>query len=155
MASDTLTLEVVTPEREVVRVPATEVQVPGREGYLGILPGHTPLLTELGIGALSYRDGGQTVYVAIAGGFAEVLGGRVLVLADAAARAEEIDVPRAQTELADAEKKLNSGAAASAGAGTTDWDAVLQSVARARTWLEVAEHAGAGAASGARGRQSH
>jgi len=141
-SSDTLTLEVVTPEREVVREPVTEVQVPGREGYLGILPGHTPLLTELGIGALSYRKGAQTIYVAIAGGFAEVLGGRVLVLAEAAQRAEEIDTARAQTALAEAEKVLSSGASSGA---STDWDAVLQSVARARTWLDVATHSGAAA----------
>lgn len=140
MAADTLTLEVVTPEREVVREPVAEVQVPGREGYLGILAGHTPLLTQLGIGALSYRKNGQTVYVAIAGGFAEVLSGRVLVLADAAQRAEEIDVSRAQSDLAEAQKKLAGGASA----GTTDWDVALQSLARAQTWLDVAAHAGRG-----------
>ena len=139
MASETLTLEVVTPDRAVVREPVEEVQVPGREGYLGILPGHTPLLTELGIGALSYRKGGQTIYVAIAGGFAEVLGGRVLVLADAAQRADEIDVAGAQSALANAEKALSSGASNAA----TDWDAVLQSLARAHTWVDVAVHAGA------------
>lgn len=133
MASDTLTLEVVTPEREVVREPVAEVQVPGREGYLGILAGHTPLLTELGIGALSYRKDGQTVYVAVAGGYAEVLSGRVLVLADAAQRADEIDVAKAQSELAEAQKKMAGGAAASA-----DWDAALRSLARAQTWLDVA-----------------
>jgi F-type H+-transporting ATPase subunit epsilon len=139
MASETFTLEVVTPDRAVVREPVAEMQLPGREGYLGILPGHTPLLTELGIGALSYRKGDQTVYVAIAGGFAEVLAGRVLVLADAAQRADEIDVARAQSALADAEKVLSSGASGR----STDWSAVLQSVARARTWLDVATHAGA------------
>jgi len=139
MSSDTLTLEVVTPDRAVVREPVDEVQVPGREGYLGILPGHTPLLTELGIGALSYRKGAQTVYVAIAGGYAEVLSGRVLVLADAAQRADEIDVPRAQSALADAEKVLSIGTSNA----STDWDGVLQSLARAQTWLDVATHAGA------------
>jgi F-type H+-transporting ATPase subunit epsilon len=143
MASDTLTLEVVTPEREVVREPVAEVQVPGRDGYLGILAGHTPLLTELGIGALSYRKDGQTKYVAIAGGFAEVLSGRVLVLAEAAQKAEEIDVVRAQSELAAAQKKMAGGVSA----GETDWDAALQSVARAQTWVDVAAHAGAGGTS--------
>ena len=138
MAADTLTLEVVTPEREVVREPVAEVQLPGREGYLGILAGHTPLLTQIGIGALSYRKNGQTVYVAVAGGFAEVLSGRVLVLADAAQRAEEIDVARAQSDLAEAQKKLVGGASG----GSTDWDAALQSVARAQTWLDVATRAG-------------
>src|SRR5580704_13073541 len=140
MASETLTLEVVTPQREVIREPVTEIQVPGREGYLGILPGHTPLLTELGIGALSYRKGTQTVYVAIAGGFAEVLSSRVLVLADAAQRAEEIDVTRARSALADVQKAVATGASNA----STDWDAVLQSLARAQTWLDVAAHAGAG-----------
>jgi F-type H+-transporting ATPase subunit epsilon len=139
MTAEVLTLEVVTPDRAVVREPVDEVQVPGREGYLGILPGHTPLLTELGIGALSYRKGAQTVYVAIAGGFAEVLSGRVLVLADAAQRADEIDEARARTAVADAEKVLSSGASNA----STDWDAVLQSLARAQTWLDVATHTGA------------
>lgn len=141
MASDTFTLEVVTPERAVVREPVDEVQVPGREGYLGILPGHTPLLTELGIGSLSYRKGTQTIYVAIAGGFAEVLAGRVLVLADAAERADEIDVTGAQSALTNAEKVLSTGASNP----STDWDAVLQSLARAQTWLDVATHAGSAA----------
>jgi F-type H+-transporting ATPase subunit epsilon len=143
MPSDILTLEVVTPERQVVREPVAEVQVPGREGYLGILPGHTPLLTELGIGSLSYRKGAQTVYVAIAGGFAEVLSGRVVVLAEAAQRADEIDVARARSALADAEKVVSTGASNA----STDWDAVLQALARAQTWLDVAAHAGSGAAS--------
>jgi F-type H+-transporting ATPase subunit epsilon len=143
MASETFTLEVVTPERQVVREPVAEVQVPGREGYLGILPGHTPLLTELGIGSLSYRKGAQTIYVAIAGGFAEVLSGRVVVLAEAAQRAEEIDVTRARSALADAEKVVSTGASNAA----TDWDAVLQSLARAQTWVDVAAHAGSGAGS--------
>jgi F-type H+-transporting ATPase subunit epsilon len=140
MASDTFTLEVVTPGREVVREPVAEAQVPGREGYLGVLPGHTPLLTELGIGALSYRKGTQTMYIAISGGFAEVLSSRVLVLADAAQRAEEIDVAQAQSALAEAQKMLASGVSAA----STDWDAVLQAVARAQTWLDVATRAGAG-----------
>jgi F-type H+-transporting ATPase subunit epsilon len=140
MASDTFTLEVVTPDRAVVREPVAEMQLPGREGYLGILPGHTPLLTELGIGTLSYRKGDQTVYVAIAGGFAEVLSGRVLVLADAAQRADEIDEAHARTAVADAEKALSIGASNA----STDWDAVLQSVARAHTWLDVATQGGPG-----------
>jgi len=138
---DTLMLEVVTPEREVTRESVAEVQIPGRSGYLGILPGHTPLLSELGIGALRYQKGGQTVYIAILGGMAEVLPDRVTVLADAAERAEEIDVQQARTALAEAEKKV-----ASSGADpSTDWDAVLQSLARARVRLEVAEHKGAAA----------
>ena len=72
MLPETLTLEVVTPERAVVRESVAEVQLPGRAGYLGILPGHTPLLTELATGALSYRQGAQTHRLAVSGGFAEV-----------------------------------------------------------------------------------
>ncbi len=151
MPSETITLEVVTPERAVVREPVDEVQLPGREGYLGILPGHTPLLTELGIGSLSYRKGAQTVYVAIAGGFAEVLSGRVVVLAEAAQRADEIDVARARAALADAEKVVSTGASNA----STDWDAVLQALARAQTWLDAAAHAGSGPGAGAASRPAH
>jgi F-type H+-transporting ATPase subunit epsilon len=133
---DALNLEVVTPEREVVRESVAEVQLPGLSGYLGILPGHTPLLTELGIGPLVYKKGPQTGYVAVMGGFAEVLPGRVTVLAEAAERSDEIDVGKARAELAEAENKLSSSGAD----GNTDWDAVLKSVARARARVEAATH---------------
>lgn len=138
MLPDALTLEVVTPERAVVRESVTEVQLPGRAGYLGILPGHTPLLTELGTGALSYRQGAQTRRLAVSGGFAEVLPDRVIVLADVAERAEEIDAPRARVALATAEKQLTGG-------GGTDWEVAQQAIARARTRLEVAAPGGAAA----------
>jgi F-type H+-transporting ATPase subunit epsilon len=139
--SDELQLEVVTPEREVVRECVSEVQVPGREGYMGILPGHTPLLSELGIGALSYQKGGQRIYVAILGGVVEVLSDHVTVLADNAERAEDIDVGKARATLADVEKKFANAAAEP----NTDWDAVLLSGAAAKVRLEVVEHGGAGA----------
>ena len=138
MLPDALTLEVVTPERAVVRESVAEVQLPGRAGYLGILPGHTPLLTELATGALSYRQGAQTRRVAVSGGYAEVLPDRVIVLADAAERAEEIDAARARVALAAAEKQLAGGAG-------TDWEAVQQAIARARTRLAVAAPGGAAA----------
>ena len=141
---DALQLEVVTPEREVVRESVAEVQLPGRNGYLGILPGHTPLLSELGVGALSYQKGAQTIYVAVLGGLAEVLPDRVTVLADDAERPEDIDVPKTRTELAAAEKKLTGGGSDP----STDWDAVLREVAEARVRLEVAGHGGAGTSSG-------
>jgi len=99
-------LEVVTPEREVVRESVAEVQLPGLSGYFGILPGHTPLLTELGIGPLIYRKGAENAFIAVMGGFAEVLPERVTVLAAAAERSEEIDAARARADLAEAEKKL-------------------------------------------------
>jgi F-type H+-transporting ATPase subunit epsilon len=137
MLPDAISLEVVTPERAVVRESVTEVSLPGREGYLGILPGHTPLLTELATGALSYRQGAQTRRVAVSGGFAEVLADRVIILADSAERAEEIDAARARTALASAEKQLAAGAG-------TDWETAQQAITRARTRLEVAAPGGAG-----------
>jgi len=134
-------LEVVTPEREVVRESVAEVQLPGLSGYLGILPGHTPLLTELGIGPLIYKKGSESGFIAVIGGFAEVLPERVTVLAEAAERSEEIDAGRARADLIEAEKNLTTGAADP----NTDWDAVLKSVASARARLEAASHAlGAG-----------
>lgn len=139
--ADAITLEVVTPEREVVRDSVAEVQLPGLSGYLGILPGHTPLLTELGIGSLSYKKGSESVYLAVIGGFAEVLAERVTVLAEAAERSEEIDAARARADLGEAEKKLAAG---SADPGT-DWDALLKSVASARARLEAAAHGAPGA----------
>ena len=134
-------LEVVTPEREVVREAVAEVQLPGFSGYLGILPGHTPLLTELGIGPLIYKKGSEHGYVAVIGGFAEVLPERVTVLAEAAERSEEIDAARARADLLEAERKLTS----SGSDPNTDWDALLKSVASARARLEAASHGAPGA----------
>ena len=81
---DTLQLEIVTPERLVVRDTADEVQIPGKNGYLGILPGHAPLITELAVGEISYRKSNQTFYLAVAWGFAEVLPEKVTILAETA-----------------------------------------------------------------------
>ena len=130
-------LEVVTPEREVIRESVAEVQLPGLSGYLGILPGHTPLLTELGIGPLSYKKGSESGYIAVIGGFAEVLPERVTVLAESAERSEEIDPSRASADLVEAERKLAAGSADP----NTDWDALLKTVASARARLEAATHA--------------
>jgi F-type H+-transporting ATPase subunit epsilon len=91
-----LHLEVVAPDRKVLEALAEEVVLPGKLGYLGVRPGHTPLLTELAVGELSYRHGGTTRYLACSAGFAEILPDRVSVLAEAAERAEEIDVARAE-----------------------------------------------------------
>ena len=85
------------------------MQLPGRDGYLGILPGHAPLITELGIGQISYRENGRSRYLAVAWGFAEVLPDRVSVLAETAERAEEIDVRRAEEAMKRAEQRLRSG----------------------------------------------
>ena len=91
-----LTLELVTPDRSVVRESVDEMQIPGTEGYLGVLPGHTPLLTSLQVGELWFRQGRETSYVSVAFGFAEVLPDRVTILAQIAERAEDIDIERAQ-----------------------------------------------------------
>lgn len=101
-----LDLHVVTPERQVVREQAYEVQVPGLGGYLGILPGHAPLLSELQAGALSYRQGNHWSYLTIFGGFVEVLPERVIVLAESSEREEEIDVERAREAQNRAEERL-------------------------------------------------
>ena len=102
----TLTLEVVTPDRALVREEIDEVQVPGAEGYLGILPGHTPLLASLKVGELWFRKGQELQYLAIVGGFVEVLADRVVVLAQIAEWAHEIDVTRAEAARKRAEERL-------------------------------------------------
>lgn len=101
-----LTLSIVTPEREIVRAQADEVELPGTEGYFGVLPGHTPMLATLAVGQLTYRSGQETRVLAIADGFAEVLPDAVTVLARIAERAEDIDVARAEAALKRAETRL-------------------------------------------------
>jgi F-type H+-transporting ATPase subunit epsilon len=98
-----LTLEIATPERLLLREQVTEAEVPGIEGYLGILPGHAALISELAPGTLRYVAGGKTVFLAVLGGFVEVRDDKVRVLADAAFRKEEIDVEKARTDLKNAQ----------------------------------------------------
>lgn len=102
----TLDLAVVTPDREVVRETVEAVTVPGNRGYLGILPGHAPLLSELKVGELAYTHRGNVRYLAVNWGFAEVLPDRVIILAHTAERAEEIDVARAERARQRAEDRL-------------------------------------------------
>jgi F-type H+-transporting ATPase subunit epsilon len=131
---DTFQLEIVTPEKLVVREAADEAQIPGRSGYIGVLPGHAPLITELGAGEISYRSGGQSHRFSVAWGFAEVLPDRVTVLAETVERAEEIDVSRAQQSLMDAEESLR-------GAQTEhDVSQALGRVERAQARLQVAQN---------------
>ena len=103
---DSIELEVVTPERLLVREDVESVEVPGKAGYLGILPGHAAFVGQLGTGVLVYADGGRRSSLAVSGGFIEVLPGHVRVLADVAERAEEIDVPRAKAALKRAQDDL-------------------------------------------------
>jgi F-type H+-transporting ATPase subunit epsilon len=100
-------LQIVTPDRLLVREQVDEVEIPGSEGYFGVLPGHTPLLASLAVGELWYRKGQEKTYLAIAFGFAEVLPDRVTILAQLAERAEDIDVARAQEAKQRAEARLS------------------------------------------------
>jgi F-type H+-transporting ATPase subunit epsilon len=134
MASGSIELVLVTPERQVLRENVTEVVLPGAAGELGVLPGHAPLITELGIGELSYRraDAKPAAGVAVIQGFAEVLGGRVTVLAETAERAAEIDLARAEAAKARAEKHL------AAPDPNMDWDRAVVALQRALIRIQVA-----------------
>ena len=101
-----LALEIVTPDRAVVREQVDEVQAPGAAGYFGVLPGHTPMLALLQVGTLWYRKGAEKHYLSVAGGVAEVTADRVIILATIAERAEEIDLDRALAARQRAEERL-------------------------------------------------
>ena len=105
---DTFQLEIVTPEKMVVRDVAEECQIPGKNGYLGVLPGHAPLLGELGIGEISYKTGERGEFLFCSWGFVEVLPDRVIILAQTAEKASEIDINRAEQAKVRAEKRLAS-----------------------------------------------
>ncbi|ABB15344.1 F0F1 ATP synthase subunit epsilon [Carboxydothermus hydrogenoformans] len=104
--ADKIKLEVVTPERVVANEHVDFVVAPGVEGEIGILPFHAPLITSLDIGILRYTVEGKTEKIALSGGFLEVKGNKVVVLANAAERGEEIDVERAQRALERARERL-------------------------------------------------
>src|ERR1700689_5867676 len=104
--SDTFQLEIVTPNKLLVKDVAEEAQIPGLSGYLGVLPGHAPLITELAVGVITYKASGATHTLSVAWGFAEVLPDRVTILAEAAERPQEIDVARAQKAKERAEQHL-------------------------------------------------
>jgi F-type H+-transporting ATPase subunit epsilon len=106
--NDTLRLEVVTPSRRVLESRASEVRIPGALGELGVLPGHTPLLTSLGTGRVTWIDGDTTGCLVVQGGFAEVQPDAVTVLAAIAETIDEIDVETARATLAEAQEKLKS-----------------------------------------------
>ena len=106
MAEKELLLEVVTPDRLVLSTEADVVVCPGVEGQFGVLPGHIPFLSALEIGEMYYRKGGQIEYLAVSGGFAEVTGEKVTIVAESAEKGREIDVERAKRALERAEKRL-------------------------------------------------
>lgn len=101
-------LEIVTPEKQLFSGPVDEVTVPSTTGYLGILPGHAPLLAELGIGEITYKIGDQTDFLFCSWGFIEVLPDKVVVLAQNAEKASDIDIKRAEEAKNRAEKILSS-----------------------------------------------
>ena len=103
-------LQIVTPDRLIVQEQVDEVEIPGSEGYFGVLPGHTPLLASLAVGELWYRKGQEKLYLSLAFGFAEVLPDRVTILARLAERAEDIDVERAEEARKRAEQRLSQSA---------------------------------------------
>jgi F-type H+-transporting ATPase subunit epsilon len=130
-----LHLQIVSAERSLVSEQVDEVQIPGAEGYFGVLPGHTPLLAMLGAGELWYRQGAEVHYFLLAFGFAEVQPDRVTILAEIAERPEEIDIARAQAARARAEQRL--------AAPTVDMDAERARIAlmKALIRLQVASRA--------------
>jgi F-type H+-transporting ATPase subunit epsilon len=130
--ADTFKLEIVTPEKKVVDTSAEEVQIPGKNGYLGVLPGHAPLITELAVGEITFREGATEQRLAVAWGFAEVLPGKVTILAETAERPSEIDVERAREAKERAERLLTSGDP------TVDVERALDSLQRAESRLDVA-----------------
>ena len=140
--TDTFKLEIVTPEKKVVDTTAEEIQIPGKNGYLGVLPGHAPLITELAVGEITFRESSGSgsgsssneQRLAVAWGFAEVLPNKVTILAETAERPSEIDVERARKAKARAEQMLSSGDA------TVDVERALDALHRADTRLDVAEN---------------
>lgn len=129
--ADRLDLEIVTPERLVLQTAVDEAVLPGSEGYFGVLPGHAPLLAALGAGELSYRIGAEWSYLAVTGGFVEVLRQRVSVLAETAERPDEIDAEGARREQAQAEATLATETSESG------LQRAQESLARARARLQV------------------
>jgi F-type H+-transporting ATPase subunit epsilon len=101
-----LRLEFVTPDRAIAHEEVNEVQLPGEEGFFGVLPGHAPMLAALKTGEMWYRKGNDKTHAFIAGGFAEIVGDRVSILAPVAERAEDIDLARAEAAKRRAEERL-------------------------------------------------
>jgi F-type H+-transporting ATPase subunit epsilon len=145
MLPEAIELQVVTPQRHVLQETVQAIEIPGKDGYLGILPGHAPLITELGVGILAYRKGSETRHLTIIHGYAEVLPDRVIVLAEISERVEEIDAARAHAAQDRAQAEL-----AKAGVGTPEWEQEKLAIDRAVVRLQaVAQAAGkAGASAG-------
>jgi F-type H+-transporting ATPase subunit epsilon len=131
--ANTFQLEIVTPVKLLVKDAAEEAQIPGLSGYLGILPGHAPLITELAVGVITYKASGTTHTLSVAWGFAEVLPEKVTILAEAAERPQEIDMERAQKAKDRAEQLLKSNNP------EVDYARAEDALKRAETRLNVAK----------------
>src|ERR671918_2866339 len=129
-------LEIVTPERQVLSTEADEVSAPGALGYFGVLPGHTPFITTLGVGELGYRIGNQWEYLAITWGYAEVLANKVTILSETAEMAEEIDVERAERAKRRAEERLREWSTTVA---DVDFERAATALQRALLRLQVGQ----------------
>ena len=130
--ADKLHLTVVTPERALIDETVDRARIPGLGGYLGVLPGHAPLFSELQPGILTYETRGQTRRLAIFQGFVEVLDNAVRVLADVAENPEDIDAVRAAKARSRAEERIAGGD------NDTDYDRAQAAIDRAATRLQVA-----------------
>lgn len=131
-------LEFVTPERLIAHEEVDEIQLPGEEGYVGILPGHTPMLIGLKVGEMWYRKGSETFYGFVGFGFAEVLPDRVTILARIAEKGDDIDQQRAEAAKRRAEERL---AEAGRSGSAMDYERARLSLLRAITRLQVSQHA--------------
>ena len=133
MAEKQLLLEVVTPDRLVLSTEAEVVVCPGVEGQFGVLPGHIPFLSALEIGEMYYKNAGKTEYLAVSGGFAEVTGEKVTIVAESAEVGREIDVERAKRAQERAEKRL-----AAAKTENIDWTRAEAAMRRSLMRMKVA-----------------
>ena len=133
--ADRIQLDVITPERSLLSEPVDFVSVPGLGGELGILPGHTPLISQLQTGVLTYTQGATTEHLLVSGGFVEVNNDRVSVLADFAERPEEIDTTSVRQACELAERTLATFAGEEA-----DFERACNELARASARLQLAEN---------------
>jgi F-type H+-transporting ATPase subunit epsilon len=131
-------LQIVTPERMLVHEQVDEVEIPGANGYFGVLPGHTPLLAALSVGELWYRKGQDKTYLSIVEGFAEVLPDRVTILARLAEHADEIDVERAEAARKRAAERLDEKS-------EVDYERARLALMKSMTRLQVSSRIASGA----------
>jgi F-type H+-transporting ATPase subunit epsilon len=124
-------LQIVTPDKMLVREQVDEVEIPGTDGYFGVLPGHTPMLASLAVGEMWYRTGQEKTYLSLANGFCEVLPDRVTILATLAERAEDIDVARAEEARRRAETRLQN-------AKDVDYERARSALVKSLARLQVA-----------------